>query len=95
MDETITAFYDGIEVMVLPKNSFLNKNGTPIAAIEKTDDRIADGTFVPKHVPFDNLSFANGQKCKAVKILRNMLVRKREVKKSKKMKTIKKSPITH
>ncbi len=94
MNETITAFYDGIEVMVLPESSFLNKKKNPIAAIEKIDDNVADGIPVPKHVPFDNLSFANGEKCRAVKMLRNLLLQEKK-QKGRKKKTIKKSPVTH
>ncbi len=89
MNETITAYYDGIEVLVLPENSFLNKNGTPIAAIEKIDDNVADGIQTPKHVPFDNLSFHNGKKCQAVKMLRNLLLREKKQTKIKNKKTIK------
>lgn len=89
MDETITAYYQGIEVLVQPEFSYLNQNGTPIAAIEKIDDNIADGIPVPKHVPFDNLSFENGTKCQAVKLLRNLLLKKYQ-KRKKKKKTIKK-----
>lgn len=92
-DETIVAYYQGIEVIVLPENSFLNKNGTPIAAIEKIDDRVADGIPVPKHVPFDNLSFANGQKCQAVKLLKNLLIKQKKYQ-IRKNKTIKK-PATY
>lgn len=90
MNESITAYYDGIEVLVLPENSFLNKKGTPIAAIEKIDDNIADGIPVPKHIPFDNLAFENGKKCQAVKMLKNLLLREKRQRKAKKRKTIKK-----
>ncbi len=88
-DETIIAYYNGIEVMVIPEHSYLNERKTPIAAIEKIDDNVADGIPVPKHVPFDNLSFPNGQKCHAVKLLKNLLIRQKMFK-SKKEKTIKK-----
>ncbi len=93
MSEPITAFYDGIEVMVLPESSFLSHNEKPIAAIEKIDDSTPDGMPVPKHVPFDNLSFPNGEKCKKVKFLKNLLLKKRQ--KKRKKKTIKKPLATH
>lgn len=93
-DQTIIAYYQGIEVMVLPEHSFLNKNGTPIAAIEKIDDRVPDGIPVPKEVPFDNLAFVNGQKCSAKRLLKNLLIRQKNSK-HRNNKTIKKPAVTH
>ncbi len=87
-DQTIVAYHQGIAVMVVPKNCFINKNGTLIAAIEKTDDRVPDGIPVPKHVPFDNLSFENGQKCQATKFVKKLVMRQKK-EKNKKNKTIK------
>ncbi len=94
MNETITAYYNGILVMVLPEFSFLNEKNNLIAAIKKIDDKVPNSIPVPKEVPLDNLSFENGQKCGAVKMLKNMLIKEKKETKRKK-KTIKKSPISY
>ncbi len=92
-DETIIAYYDGVEVMILLENSFLNKNGTQIAAIEKIDNCSLDGRLIPKHVAVDNLAFLNGQKQKAIKLFKKNFIKQKK-QKSKKNKTIKKTVAT-
>lgn len=86
MSDAVFAYYQGIEVMILPENSYRNEKGTIIAAIIKTDDNVADGIKVPLETPLDNLSFPNGSKCKAMKIINSQLPKKEKKEKEKTIK---------
>ncbi len=73
MNKTIIAYYQGIEVMILPEKSFRKEKRTIIAAIVKTNKGRPNDVPLPKEVPLDNLSFPKGTKCQTMKLMTKLL----------------------
>jgi hypothetical protein len=89
------AYYQGAMVQINWKKCHCNGNGTPMAAIIKTEDKTSSNDLdFPKEVPFDNLSWPNGvKKDSAMKEVRKIMCSEKS--KGKKNKTVKRPAVTN